>query len=267
MVDILNTDITDNSDPNENDGTGTFDKWMCTVESHIEKQFQDGRFTGTDYATVYLGSLQATLQAAITFELQRQVAGKQVDLIDAQIAEAAATTIRNDSLAAAEISLKDAQELDIEYITVNHRPEQTIQLQEQIDLLETQDLIAQENVLTQAEVTLKTAEEVALLSQKVLTELAQTSDTDAAPYGTGGTALTGVLGAQRQLYKTQAQGFVAKHHVDVVKTMADVHAVVYAITEGTEPAVPRALLDTTQVADTDLDTEIIDMKAAMDTIP
>lgn len=267
MVDILNTDVTNNTDPNENDGDATFDKWMCTVEAHIENQFQKGRLTGTDYATVYLGSLQAVLQSAVNFELQRQAAGKQGDLIDAQITEAAATTVRNDSLAAAEVSLKNAQELDIEYVTANHRPEQTIQLQEQVDLLQTQDLLEAERVATEQEQTLKTANEKSLLAQKIFTELAQTSDTDAVAYGTAGTALTGVLGAQQQLYKTQAQGFVAKHHVDTVKTLADIHAVVYAITEGVQPAVPKALLDTTQTAANDLDTEILDMKAAMDVIP
>ena len=40
-------------------GTGVFDDLMETVVKHLEAQFQLGRITGTDYATVYLGALQS----------------------------------------------------------------------------------------------------------------------------------------------------------------------------------------------------------------
>ena len=267
MVDITIADLTNTDDPNENTGTAIFDVLMNVVESHIENQFQKGRITGADYATVYLGSLQAVLSQSVQFVLQEQAAGKQGDLIDAQITEAAATTVRNDSLAAAEVSLKEAQELDVEYVTLNHRPEQTIQLQEQVDLLQSQDLVEIEKIATQVQQTAKVTNEVSLLAQKELTELAQTSDTDVVKYGAGGTALTGVLGAQKTLYSHQSAGFKAKHHVDTVKQLADIWSVGYAITDGVSPNLPVALTALSGADATDLDAEIGQMKAAFDTLP
>jgi len=266
MVDITVADLTNTDDPNENTGTAIFDTLMSVVESHIENQFQKGRLKGTDYATVYLGSLQAVLSQSVQFLLQEQAAGKQGDLIDAQITEAAATTIRNDSLAAAEVSLKEAQELDVEYVTANHRPEQTVRLQEEVDLLQSQDLTELQKGLTEVKQTLKVQAEVDLLAQKELTELAQTSDTDAVKYGAGGTALTGVLGAQQSLYNHQAAGFKAKHHVDTVKQLADVWSVAYAITDGASPNLPIALTALAGVDATDFDVEITEMQAAFDNI-
>ena len=41
-------------------GTGVFDDLMESVTAHLEAQFQLGRITGTDFATVYLGCLLYT---------------------------------------------------------------------------------------------------------------------------------------------------------------------------------------------------------------
>ena len=48
-------------------GTGAFDDLMEAVNIHLEAQFQLGRITGTDYATVYLGAMQAALQNSVAF--------------------------------------------------------------------------------------------------------------------------------------------------------------------------------------------------------
>jgi len=63
------------------DGTGNFDKLMKVVTLHVEKQFTDGRITGTDYATVYLGALQSTLAQAVSFTLSMNKANKEADLL------------------------------------------------------------------------------------------------------------------------------------------------------------------------------------------
>jgi hypothetical protein len=83
MADILLSDLTNATDGN--DGTGIFDKLMVAVENHIQEQYDDGRITGSDYATVYLGSLQAVLQQSMAFVLQEQKAGLEADLIQAKI--------------------------------------------------------------------------------------------------------------------------------------------------------------------------------------
>ena len=73
-------------------GTGNFDKLVQVVTLHLEAQFTAGRITGTDYATVYLGALQSTLDQAVKFTLNMNksnadvnLVGKQEDLVDKQI--------------------------------------------------------------------------------------------------------------------------------------------------------------------------------------
>ena len=264
MTDITIENVTNITDENANNGTGVFDVLMKSVEAHIESQY--GKITGSDYATVYLGSLQAVLAQSVQFVLQEEAAGLQADLIAEQIAASQARTIREDGIAAADVALKNAQELDVEYVTLNHRPQQTEVLIEQIDLLQSQDQVEVERFSTQQKITDKTQSEIELLDQKYLTELAQTSDTDGVKYGTGGTALTGILGAQVNLYNHQSAGFKAKHHVDTVKQLSDMWSVAYAITDGASPNLPVALTSVGGGAGTDLDTEISDMKTAFDSL-
>ena len=52
-------------------GTGVFDDLMETVVKHLEAQFQLGRITGTDYATVYLGALQSAIQQAVSYTMEK----------------------------------------------------------------------------------------------------------------------------------------------------------------------------------------------------
>ena len=66
---------------NATDGTGNFDNLMKVVTLHLEKQFTDGRITGTDYATVYLGAFQSTLAQAVNFTLNMNKANKETDLL------------------------------------------------------------------------------------------------------------------------------------------------------------------------------------------
>ena len=75
------------------DGTGNFDKLMKVVTLHVEAQFNAGRITGTDYATVYLGALQSTLAQAVTFTLNMNKANNEADLLDQKITTEYAQTL------------------------------------------------------------------------------------------------------------------------------------------------------------------------------
>ncbi len=68
-----------------NDGTGVFDVLIQAVERHVEEQYTEGRLAGTDYATVYLGSMQSVLAQSVQFLLNEQQADKQAELIAEQI--------------------------------------------------------------------------------------------------------------------------------------------------------------------------------------
>jgi hypothetical protein len=78
MVDITIDDVTNTGD------TGVFDVLMSEVNSQVEAQFLASRITGSDYANVYLGSLQSVMQQSIQFVLQEQMTEAQIEGIAAE---------------------------------------------------------------------------------------------------------------------------------------------------------------------------------------
>ena len=73
-------------------GTGIFDAMMTTVNAHLAAQFNLGRITGTDYATVYLTAIQATVQQAVAFTIGAQKGNaEQALLFQKEITEFAQT--------------------------------------------------------------------------------------------------------------------------------------------------------------------------------
>ena len=77
MADIPITDITDGTI----EGTGVFDKLMKAVDVHIQVEYASGRLKGTDYANVYLGTMQSAMAQAVQFSLGKQAADKQAELL------------------------------------------------------------------------------------------------------------------------------------------------------------------------------------------
>jgi len=84
MADIKINDITNGSV----NGSGVFDLLMQSVNAQLKNEFDSNRITGSAYSEVYLGSMTATLQQAITFVLGEQAADKQADLLSEQIKNA-----------------------------------------------------------------------------------------------------------------------------------------------------------------------------------
>ena len=54
MADITFNTLSDTTQSTLSAKTGNFDDLMKTGTLHLEEQFNAGRITGTDYATVYL---------------------------------------------------------------------------------------------------------------------------------------------------------------------------------------------------------------------
>lgn len=144
MADILTTDITNKTELEE--GTGIFDLFMESVDLHLDEQYDEGRITGVEYATVYLGSLQAVLQQSVTFALEKQLAARKAELIEEQILESQA----NQRLIDEQMDLVIAQTAKA-YEDVKASQERTIRenllnnanldkIAEEIDLLQSQDL-------------------------------------------------------------------------------------------------------------------------------
>lgn len=70
------------------DGTGVFDVLMQANKAHLEQEFNKGRLRGPEFATVYLGSLEAVLQASVNFLLQRDKATLEGQLLNQQVLNA-----------------------------------------------------------------------------------------------------------------------------------------------------------------------------------
>lgn len=54
-------------------GTGIFDTLMRSVNSHLVEQFEKGRITGSDFASVYTAAINATLEQAIKLASEKQL--------------------------------------------------------------------------------------------------------------------------------------------------------------------------------------------------
>jgi hypothetical protein len=83
---VANTDLTQGSALTTSadyvvTGTGIFDDLMEAVNIHLDAQFQLGRITGADYATVYLGAMQSALQNSASFTLGKEKTNAESTLI------------------------------------------------------------------------------------------------------------------------------------------------------------------------------------------
>ena len=122
-------------------GEGAFDVLMRATKEHLEAEYRAGHIKGTDYATVYLGSLTQVMQTALTFLLAKQKTDLEAQLLQKQI------ELTNQQRINAEVEMTVLQA-------------QKCKLDAEFDLLKEQSL--------------KGAAETALLTQKVVTERAQT---------------------------------------------------------------------------------------------
>lgn len=143
MSDIAITDLTTGAV----DGAGVFDRLMQAVNAHINREYTNQRIKGTDYANVYLRSLEVSMTQALQFVLTEERAGHEADLAktNTELAELQKQKLTK------EIALLDQQ----------------IKVQ-----------IQQEELLKKQ--VLKTVQETAVLVAKEKTERAQTESSIAA---------------------------------------------------------------------------------------
>lgn len=85
-TDITLGDLTNGhlNSSNEWDGSGVFDILISAVNKNIEGQYNKGRITSTDYATVYLGGLQSVIAQSMQYILEEKQVESQTDLLVTQ---------------------------------------------------------------------------------------------------------------------------------------------------------------------------------------
>ena len=138
-------------------GTGYLDKIMMTLNSHLKNEYESNRITGADYASVYLGMLQVALDKSVSI------------LLNAKTSEQAAKA------EAAKVMLTEAQTSQVTYQTSNILPKEIEKLEEEIDLLQSQDaeLLAtgiKDRLIKDSQYTLVTNQALVEATKKLLVE-------------------------------------------------------------------------------------------------
>lgn len=199
-------------------GTGAFDVLMRANKAHLESEFDKGRIKGTEYSTVYLGSLESVMRTALEFTIQSRKVALEAQLLEQQI-----------FLAQAEIRKADAQIDLTKQQTANAVIEATVLTAQECKLRAEYDLVMSQ--------TMKSTAENDLLVQKVVTEKAQTQSI--------GVDQNSVVGKQNALYSAQTLGFTRDSEQKVAKMMIDSWNVRRTTDEGTEANGTNMLNDST----------------------
>lgn len=221
---LVTTDPLDISDLTETQmvGAGVLDKMLQTMRVHLSDQFEKERIRGPEYATVYLGAFQATLDAAINFLLAKQKQGLELKLLEGQAAlvqaqedqiraemqkiplemdQIVAQTnqiIKQTELADKQIELADKQIAQADK-QLELMDKQLAQADKQLELTEAQIQVQLKQVELMEEQLVQARAQTEYYEQRTITERAQTQAGVAAP--------TSVIGTQVTLMNKQADGY------------------------------------------------------------
>jgi hypothetical protein len=196
-------------------GAGVFDILMKANKVHLDEQYAANRIKGGEFATVYLGSLEAVMAGSIQFLIQSRKAGLEADLIAKQIELAGVEVLK----ANAELLIiqQGLPKIQAEIAHLNAQTALTTQQKENAIiehavLVATECKLRAEYDLLQANV-LKAGAENALLLQKVATEKAQILSL--------GVDDNSVIGKQKALYQAQTDGFARDAEQKAAKILVD----------------------------------------------
>jgi hypothetical protein len=184
-------------------GTGVFDVLMSTVSLHLLEEFKQGRITGEEYTTVYLGALTAVLQQSNAFLANHHSEAK----IRAEIGLMRQKTVT-----------ELAQTDDDIPLGLGFNTDTAIE-----------GLVAQQVLLNASNIELSAAKvesaerESVLIGQKIITELAQTDDSDlsaaALVYGLNDDPeITGMVAAQITKTESESDLIIQKLVTEVSNT-------------------------------------------------
>ena len=227
-------------------GSGVFDVLMKATKAHLEQEFTQGRIKGAEYATVYLGSLEAVMQNALEFLLQKDKVALDAELVKQQVELAKAdllikqvelektraeltilekTVLKTD----AEVELLTAQAALARAQTANEALQGKVLIAQECKLRAEYDVLLSTN--------LKTKEETSLLLWKTNTEKAQTLAL--------GVDDNSVIGKQKALYGAQTDGFKRDAEQKAAKLLADTWSVRRTTDEATVADATNRLNDAT----------------------
>ena len=136
-------------------GDGAFDRMMRATKAHLEQEWTLGRIKGNEYATIYLGALQTTLQAAIQFVLTKNKVNLENQLLEQQ----------KEKLLA-EVALLNQQVLNLAAEGLNI-PKQGVLLDKQATKLDSEiELLEQKTISEKAQVDFTGVEADSMLGRQ-----------------------------------------------------------------------------------------------------
>lgn len=160
-------------------GTGVFDELMTTVTAHLEEQYKKQRIKGTEYSKVYLGSMEASLQQAVVFLLQKDKVGYEADLVAAQIRKIDAEIILLD---------KESTKMDQEIIL----------MEKQVEKIDAEiEILGYEIIKIQAAIKNMQIDNI-VKSGQVVDQMSIDVNGDVVIPTGDALPITGIIGAQRQ---------------------------------------------------------------------
>lgn len=149
---------------NDPSDKGYFIQLMDAAQTFIKAEFDGGRINGTDYATVYLGTMQFAIDKSIEYASNELLQNQQAELIYAQTEEVLKSGVRADTALASDEAMKAAQIRGID-ADVNLKVKQ-------LDALDADISLTTANVGLVGANTDNAIAEKALVDQRVLTETA-----------------------------------------------------------------------------------------------
>lgn len=235
----------------EKEGSGVFDELMRTIKSHVHQELAEGRITEKAYSEVYLGALQFALNSATNYALAYEKANKELAVLDEQIKQnqkqnellelqkeqlrlANTTAQYNLSYTLPEQLIQIKKQNEKLIGEINHVTSQTSYVSAQTALVVKQEDLVDEQIrdakdkytnpiggINKAQYD-KLIAEKGIADQKLITEKAQIMDT------VNGTAITGLVGKERNLKQNQADSFLRNAEIQVAKLYSDTFAVMYS---------------------------------------
>lgn len=237
MVEVLRAISNDDLTTGTADGTGTFDILMRSVTNRLADEYAQGRITGADYSSVYLGSMTEVLGQSVAFLLEKDKRSIELEILElekekAQIAKDKALIELEIARVQLELQELNKPKIEAETRLINQNAENaTVQyhvLEQQVCKLKAE----YDNLIEQKA---KIISETGLLNQKKATETAQINGAGVDP--------DSVVGKQIKLYGNQADGFLRNAEQKVAKMMLDSWGVRRSTDEGTSANTTNKLDD------------------------
>lgn len=225
-------------------GKGVFDEMMRSVKAHLTEEYDNNRIRGPEYTKVYVESLGNAMSQSIQWHLAAETNRIQAKLLEQQVIGQTKQNALLDEQLVQTVLQSDLLRIQIANTTEEGKliPIQADMLTAQVlgqglqnQLVTQQTLTEEQNTATATfNVNSMLPAQKIIMDQKLITEQAQTEDTSVKGN------ILGIVGAQRELYKKQTEGFIRDAEQKAARTITDIYGVALS---SDVTSIPNAIRD------------------------